>query len=80
MNHNTKLRNTLFLFFILSMSASAQPTDQVEMADALHANGKIIVVVIVLAIIFTGIIALLINIDRKVKKLEKKLEEKNINS
>ena len=46
------------------------------MADTLHANGKIYVVVIVLSIIFTGIIIYLVRIDRKVSKLEKANEKK----
>jgi len=48
---------------------------KVEMAEAMRSNGKIYVVVAVLAIIFTGLIIFLITIDRKVKKLEKQMEE-----
>jgi len=43
-----------------------------EMADALYRNGKIYVVVLVLATIFAGIIIYLIRLDRKISKLEKK--------
>jgi hypothetical protein len=43
----------------------------IEMADAMHSNGKIYVVVAVLLVIFFGFILYLIRIDRKVSKLEK---------
>ena len=48
----------------------------IEMADTMRSNGKIYVVVGVIAIVFTGIIVYLISIDRKVSKLEKKAENK----
>ena len=40
------------------------------------ANGKIFVVVAVLALILVGIFVYLITIDRKVGRLEKEVEEK----
>lgn len=40
------------------------------------ANGKIFVVVVVLALILVGIFVYLFTIDRKVSKLEKEVEEK----
>jgi len=45
---------------------------EVEMADTMRSNGKIYVVVVIVAIIFIGIVAYLIYIDRKLSKLEKK--------
>ena len=48
---------------------------KVEMAETMRSNGKIYVVVAVLAIIFTGLIIFLVTIDRKVKKLEKQMDE-----
>jgi CcmD family protein len=44
---------------------------QTEMADTMRANGKIYVVVAVLATIFAGIFAYLIYLDRKISKAEK---------
>ena len=41
------------------------------------ANGKIFVVVAVLALILAGIFIYLFTIDKKVTKLEKEVEEKN---
>lgn len=43
---------------------------EVEMADTFRADGKIYVVVAVLATIFAGIVVFLIVTERKVKKLE----------
>jgi CcmD family protein len=43
---------------------------QVEMADALMSSGKIYIVVIVVAVIFIGITAFMIQLDRRLKKLE----------
>ena len=46
-----------------------------EMADKLYADGRIYVVVAVVATIFAGIIVYLINIDSKISKLEKQLKK-----
>ena len=63
-----------FLFsFLLSSVATAQ---QPEMADTMRSEGKIYVVVSILLIIFTGLIAYLVMLDRKVTRIEKKLSEK----
>ena len=40
------------------------------MADALMSSGKIYIVVIVVAVIFIGITAFMIQLDRRLKKLE----------
>tara|TARA_B110000444_G_scaffold54692_1_gene50876 strand:- start:1893 stop:2051 length:159 start_codon:yes stop_codon:yes gene_type:complete len=45
--------------------------DNTEMADIMRSNGKIYVVVAVIAIIFIGLMAYLYHIDQRVKKLEK---------
>jgi len=58
---------TIFLLLITCMSASAQT----EMADTMRSNGKIYVVVVVLATIFAGIFVYLVMLDRKISKLEK---------
>ncbi len=56
------------LIFVINLNA------QTDMADGLRSNGKIYVVVVVLATIFAGIFAFLVKLDRKISKLEK---EKN---
>jgi hypothetical protein len=60
---------SIILLFIAAF-AQAQET-QPEMADAMRSNGKIYVVVLVLATIFAGIIAYLVRLDRKITKIEK---------
>jgi CcmD family protein len=67
---------TLSLLILLPSLLSAQETQQVEMADALFQSGKIYVVVTILSVIFVGIVAYLIAIDRKISKLEKEINKK----
>lgn len=56
----------LFLFNVLFLSAQ-----EVEMADGMLSSGKIYVVVAVLTIILAGVFLFLVNIDRKITRLEK---------
>lgn len=58
------------LLLLVCFAADAQNSNP-EMADTMRSNGKIYVVVLVLATIFAGIIAYLVRIDRKISKLEK---------
>lgn len=67
--HNNVLLT--FLLLLTSSIAAVAATDQPEMADLMRSNGKIYVVVMVIATIFVGIIAFLIRLDRKVSKIEK---------
>jgi len=62
-----KLLTTLAFIHANILFASTQ----VEMADTMRSNGKIYVVVAVLATIFAGIFGYLIYIDRKINKTEK---------
>ncbi|MCF8278389.1 MAG: CcmD family protein [Flavobacteriales bacterium] len=65
--------NKILVWLMVFMPVSVFAQD-VEMADILHENGKIYVVVGVLAIIFIGLVVYLITIDRRLTKIEK--EEK----
>lgn len=67
----------LSLFILLSAAANAQQA-QPEMADSFRADGKIYIVTTVMAIIFAAVILYLVVIDRKVKKLEDDLKNKNL--
>jgi CcmD family protein len=58
---------TLFMLLVSSTLCSAET----EMADIMRSNGKIYVVVAVLATIFAGIFVYLVILDRKITKLEK---------
>ena len=62
----------LMFIMIFAFVISKAQTEAPEMADALRANGKIYVVIVVIGIIFTGIVSYLIFLDRKITKLEKK--------
>jgi len=65
------LKTLVWLMAFMPISVFAQ---DVEMADMLHENGKIYVVVGVIAIIFVGLVVYLVSIDRRLTKMEK--EEK----
>lgn len=60
-----------------SISALAQQTESVEMADAFRADGKIYVVITVVAIILIGLLVYLISLDKKIGKMEKEYNEQN---
>ena len=47
------------------------------MADAFRADGKIYVVITVVAIILIGLLIYLISLDKKIGKLEKEYTEQN---
>jgi len=50
-----------------------------EPSDFMHSNGKIFVVMAVVVTIVTGLLIYLINLDRKIRKIERKIPaEKNI--
>jgi CcmD family protein len=70
-----KLKYIFALLLVLdTVSLSAQ--GKVEMADAMRADGKIYVVVAIIAIVLFGLFFYLLLLDRKVKKLENLLREK----
>ncbi len=58
----------LLLIPVFAQQAGSRP----EMADAMHADGKIYVVVLVLLLILAGILFFLVLTDRKISKLEKR--------
>lgn len=62
---------TFLVVLLTSFSVFAQ--EEVQMADQMRADGKIWVVVGVIAIVFVGIIAYLVLLDRKISKIEKGL-------
>jgi len=73
---NSRFGYFLFLLVILmtgfaapGLAQSSEPVPQ--MADSLRADGKIWVVVAVLATIFAGLLAWLIRTDRRIARLEK---------
>lgn len=61
----------LALLLMTGLSAFAQQSDGVEMADALRSSGKIYVVIATVAIVFIGLAIYLFSMDRRLKKIEK---------
>lgn len=51
--------------------AQGNSDSQIEMADAMRSNGKIYVVVLVIAIVFTGLVVFAIRTDSKLSKIER---------
>ncbi|MBK9458207.1 MAG: CcmD family protein [Chitinophagales bacterium] len=64
-------RYFLLLFSLLfNVVAFAQNPDAIEMADAMRSSGKIYVVIAVIAVIFAGLLAYLLYLERRVQRLE----------
>jgi CcmD family protein len=64
-------RYSLLLFSLLfNVVAFAQNPDAIEMADAMRSSGKIYVVIAVIAVIFAGLLAYLLYLERRVQRLE----------
>jgi CcmD family protein len=64
------------LIYTAALILQAESYQTAGMADLLQSSGKIYVVVAVVTIIMTGLLLYLIRLDRKISKLEKKLNEK----
>ncbi len=67
------MKNRIFILFFALMTPFlmwAQNEEKIEMADIFRQEGKIYVVVAVVLIIFIGMILYMVNLDRKIKKLE----------
>ena len=61
----------LLLLIIRFVSAFAQQSQTVEMADTLRSSGKIYVVIVTISVIFIGLAIFLFSIDSRLKKIEK---------
>ena len=72
-----KLALATVLLTAQHLFAQQPVADGVEMADRLRADGKIWVVVAVIAVVFAGIITYLIQLDRKIGKLENEVKDKH---
>ena len=72
-----KIINTLLVLGLSLISQTLLAQAEVEMADTLRSEGKIYVVVAILLFIFLGLIGFLIFMDRKITRLEKRIENKS---
>ncbi len=68
----------LLSLLLIAQNSMAQET--VEMADKLRADGKIWVVVTVIATVFFGIILYLVRLDSKIGKLEREIKDSQVNA
>jgi uncharacterized membrane protein YdbT with pleckstrin-like domain len=77
MESSGRIKTTFLLLMLLTLGSQlVYGQDAVEMADTLHTNGKIYVVIAVVAIVLLVLFVYLISIERKVKKLEDKVNKK----
>lgn len=72
-----KMKKFLSIFTFIFLASTTIAEDKVEMADVFRSNGKIYVVVAVLSIILIGIFLYLITMDKKVRKIEKEVFNKD---
>jgi len=72
-----KFLGLVFVFFALFSKAETYAANEApQMADAFRQDGKIYVVITVISIIFLALVCLLIYIERKLKKIEDKVNER----
>ena len=65
------LKGKYLLTLALFLPFMGHAQEAAPMAETFRSNGKIYVVVLVICTIFAGIILFLVNLERKIKKLEK---------
>jgi CcmD family protein len=65
------MKKTLMLSTLLILAFVTTANAQAETPDFMRSTGKIYVAIAVLCIIFSGIVIFLINLDRKLTRLEK---------
>ena len=63
-----------FMMLAISLTGMAQG---IEMADIMRSNGKIYVVVAVVAVILAGLILYLVRLDYRIAALERKIKKGN---
>lgn len=69
------MKKYFYLLLLMFVALGAQAQDA-EMADTMRSNGKIYVVVGIILIVLLGLIAYLFMLDRKITRLENKLDRK----
>ena len=65
------------LFGAIICQAQEGVTAEPQMADEFREDGKIYVVIAVIAMVFLAIVIFLIALERKVKKIEHQINDKN---
>ena len=64
------LRLAIIVTGVFSSLLSVAQSQEVEMADVMRSNGKIYIVVAVCLTILIGLFLYIMNVDRKLKRLE----------
>jgi hypothetical protein len=72
------MKKLISILILILCSYAAFSQEAPQMADSMRENGKINVVVLVLCIVFICLATYLIIIDRKLKKVENKVEENKL--
>jgi hypothetical protein len=68
-------RLAAILALTFSFATSFAQQEEPEMADLMRSNGMIYVVVAVILIILAGLLLYLLLLDKKITRLEKKIED-----
>jgi len=69
-----QFNKAIFILIMVFFTSRTVFSKTIDMADAMRQNGKIYVVVGVLALIFLGLMVYLIMQEIRIKKLEEKLK------
>ena len=69
-------KGSIFFLMLVSFFAQAQEAVTPTMADNFRQEGKIYVVITVLAIVFISVVVYLLMIERRLKKLEEEINNK----
>ncbi len=69
------MRKLVYLL-LLMLSGTAVQAQDFEMADVMRSNGQIYVVVAIILIVLTGLFTFLFMLERKIKRLENKVDSK----
>lgn len=67
--------NRISLLTAMLLLCMYSPAQEAQMADTFRSEGKIYVVITVLAIVFASVLAILLFIERRLTKLEKELNK-----
>ena len=70
------MKNLIGLCLLL-LTPLASFAQDVEMADSFRSEGKIYVVVAIVLIVLLGLFAYLFLLDKKITRLEKRIDEQN---
>ena len=72
-----RLIKSILAIALVFIAGITNAQSEVEMADGMRSEGKIYVVVGIILIILTGLVVYLVTLDRKVKRLESLLGDRN---